>query len=280
MTGLAVVLGGGGIVGLGWELGIVEGMREAGFDLARADAVVGTSAGSIVGAVLESGIPISELPERAAELGPELEALTAVIDRARIDEIGQRWRAAGMRPSQAERAAIAALAAGAPTGPGDTYVDVMTRLLPVTTWPRGLTVTAVRAEDGEFVAFDAGSGVQIATAVAASCALPGVFPAVAIDGSHYVDGGVRSPTNLDLATGQATVIAVAPSSGEQLAAVLDSESAAIRSAGGRVIELLPDAAGLEAIGQDLMDLERLLGAALAGYEQGRSFAGRIGAQVA
>jgi NTE family protein len=280
MNGMAVVFGGGGIVGLGWELGVVEGLREAGVDLGVADRTIGTSAGSIVGAVLESGIPISELPERAAELAPELEALTSSIDRARVDEIGERWRAAGMRPGQAERAAIAALGSAAPTGSAEAYVDVMSRLLPVSEWPAGLTVTAVRVDDGSSVAWEAGSGVPLASAVAASCALPGVFPSVPIDGARYVDGGVRSPSNLDLAAGHGSVIVVVPSGRDELAVVLDEEGATITAAGGRVVELLPDAAGVEAIGPDLMDLERLLGAALAGFEQGREAAATLRPLVA
>ncbi len=275
MNGTAVVFGGGGIVGLGWELGIVEGLREAGIDLGIADRTIGTSAGSIVGAVLESGIPIAELPERAAELAPELEALTASIDRARIDEIGDRWRAAGMRPVQAERAAIAALGGAAPTGSAEAYVDVMSRLLPVAEWPTGLTVTAVRVDDGSSVAWDAGSGVALASAVAASCALPGVFPSVPIDGGWYLDGGVRSPSNLDLAAGHEMVLVIVPSARDEVGSVLDEEGATITAAGGRVIELLPDAEGVEAIGADLMDLERLLGAALAGFEQGREAAATL-----
>jgi NTE family protein len=279
MAGMAVVFGGGGIVGLGWELGIVEGLREGGLDLRRADSVVGTSAGSIVGAVLESGIPIAELPARAAELGPELETLTTALDRPRIEEISTRWREAGMRPSQPERAAIGALALAAPTGSAESYVDVMERLLPVSDWPAGLTVTAVRADDGEFVAWDQASGVPIASAVGASCALPGVFPPVPVDGARYVDGGVRSPSNVDVAAGAEVVLVIVPSGRDELGSVLDEEAAAVRASGGRVIELLPDSSGLEAIGPDLMDLDRLLGAALAGFDQGRDAADRIAALI-
>jgi NTE family protein len=279
MAPLAVVLGGGGVVGLGWELGIVEGLREGGVDLARADTIVGTSAGSVVGAVLESGIPIASLPERAAELGPELEALTATIDLPTVDEIGARWRAAGMRPTEAERVAIGALAAAARTGTAEDYVSVMTRLLPVTTWPAGLVVTGVRVDDGSFVAWNAGSSVPIATAVAASCALPGGFPPVPSGGARYVDGGVRSPVNLDVAAGHDTVIVLVPAAGDEIEALIADEAHVIRAAGGRVVELLPDTAGTEAIGPDIMDLERLLPAALAGYEQGTASAERISAAL-
>lgn len=268
MARLAAVFGGGGIVGLGWEMGVVEGLREAGLDLATADRSIGTSAGAIVGAVLSAGIPIAELPERSADLGPDLETLTSQVDLARVDEIAEHWRAAGMRPAQEQRAAIGALALAAPAAAPDVFVDVLGRVLPEHAWPSGLTVTAVRAGDGEFVAWDANADVSLPTAVAASCALPGVFAPILVGDERYVDGGVRSPTNLDLAAGAELVVLVAPSSREELADVLAIESEPIVAAGGRVVEVLPDAAGLEAIGPDLMDMERLLPAAMAGYEHG------------
>lgn len=275
MAGVAVAFGGGGIVGLGWELGVVEGLRAAGVDLARADTSIGTSAGAIVGAVLEAAVPISELPERAAELAPDLEALTARMDRARIEEIGDRWRAAGMRPTEAERVAIAALGDAAPTGPADAFVDVMTRLLPVSEWPTGLVVTAVRIDDGAFVAWSGDSGVRLTSAVAASCALPGVFPSIPVNGARYVDGGLRSPTNLDLAAGHGTVVALVPAAGDDLERLLADEASAILSAGGRLVSVLPDPAGIEAIGPDLFDVDRLLPAAMAGYEQGLRAGDRV-----
>jgi NTE family protein len=279
VTRLAAVFGGGGIVGLGWELGVVEGLREAGVDLATADRSVGTSAGAIVGAVLAVGLPIEELPERADELGPDLETLTSQVDLARVDEIGERWRAAGMRPSRSERAAIGALALAAPAAPPDVFVAVLGRLLPEHAWPSGLVVTAVRATDGGFVTWDSASGVALPTAVAASCALPGVFAPVRVGEERYVDGGVRSPLNLDLAAGADLAVLLAPSGRDELADVIATEAEPVVAQGGRVVEVLPDAAGLTAIGPDLMDVERLLPAAMAGYEHGLRAADELAATV-
>ncbi|MFE6171375.1 patatin-like phospholipase family protein [Streptomyces sp. NPDC056464] len=50
MGGTAVVLGGGGAVGIGWQAGLLTGLAEGGCDLSGADLVVGTSAGALVGA--------------------------------------------------------------------------------------------------------------------------------------------------------------------------------------------------------------------------------------
>ncbi len=279
MARVTLVLGGGGLVGIGWELGVVEGLREGGVDLHDADMTIGTSAGSIVGAVLEAGMSISELPERAAEVGPELQALTETVDRARVEAVSELWQAAGMRPTAAQRAEIAALGAGAPTASAEQYLDVMNRLLPVSEWPRGLIVTAVRVEDGELLAWDSSSGVPIASAIAASCAVPGVFPPVPLDGHRYVDGGIRSPSNLDLAAGTDIALLVVPSDRQSLGPALVEESAEIVGRGGRVVEILPEGPGMDAIGPNLMDMERVLGAAMAGYEQGRASAAEVGAAL-
>src|ERR1035441_3225273 len=68
MAGRALVLGGGGVTGVAWELGILAGLAQQGVDLSQADLVVGTSAGSVVGAQLTSGVSVGEL--YAAQLAP------------------------------------------------------------------------------------------------------------------------------------------------------------------------------------------------------------------
>ena len=73
----------------------------------------------------------------------------------------------------------------------------MATLLPGDAWPPGLAVATVAIDDGEFVIWSERSGVPLSRAVAASCAGPGVFPPVEIDGRRYIDGGMRSPTNAD-----------------------------------------------------------------------------------
>jgi len=70
-------------------------------------------------------------------------------------------------------------------------------------------VTAVDAATGEFRTFDRDSGVPLVQAVAASCAVPGVYPPVTIGGRRYVDGGMRSAANVDLAAGVERVVVLA-----------------------------------------------------------------------
>ena len=63
----ALVLGGGGITGIAWEIGVLAGLAEAGVDLSGADLVVGTSAGSVVGAQVTCGAALETLYERQLE---------------------------------------------------------------------------------------------------------------------------------------------------------------------------------------------------------------------
>src|SRR5204862_7434219 len=94
---------------------------------------------------------------------------------------------------------------------GEKRIEVIRSRIKVDQWPeRELKLTAIEAESGRFTVFDKDSGVDLVHAVAASCAVPLVWPAVTIDGKHYIDGGVRSTANADLAKGADTVVVLAP----------------------------------------------------------------------
>src|SRR5687768_10690370 len=82
----ALVLGGGGITGIGWELGLLAGLAEAGLDLSGADLVVGTSAGSVVGAKLTSGGGIEAMFAR--QLEPATQDKAAAMTRAMLARYG------------------------------------------------------------------------------------------------------------------------------------------------------------------------------------------------
>jgi NTE family protein len=147
------------------------------------------------------------------------------------------------------------------------------------TWPqRALLVTAVDAESGEFAAFGKGSqvggtAVTLVDAVAASCSLPGVWPPTTIGGRRWIDGGVRSVTNADLAAGYKHVVVFAPiARGFRGAA---AQVAALREQ-AQVVLVTPDAAARRAIGRNPLDLAHRAPAAQAGRAQ----AGSVAAEVA
>jgi NTE family protein len=203
----ALVLGGGGVTGIGWELGVLAGLAEQGVDLSDADVIVGTSAGAVVGAQLTSGNAVPEL--YAAQLAGATGEIAASFGKAQL----LRMVLAGLLPGseQQTRARLGKLALNARTVSEAERRAVIEKRLPVHDWPdRQLLIPVVDAETGEAVVLDRNSGVSLVDAVAASCAVPLVWPPVTINGRRYVDGGVRSGSNVDLAKDCGRVVVLAP----------------------------------------------------------------------
>ncbi|MFT4110678.1 patatin-like phospholipase family protein, partial [Propionicimonas sp.] len=118
---------------------------------------------------------------------------------------------------------------------------------------------------------------DLAAAVAASCAIPGVLPAVRIDGHLFIDGGLRSPANLDVAGSARAVVALAPLTGSVRAHRRPADQAAqLRRAGVTVALLTPDSDGRRAIGLDPLAAGRVPAAFDAGRRLGGRHAVRIG----
>jgi NTE family protein len=260
----ALVLGGGGITGIAWEWGIVAGLAAAGIELTGADLVVGTSAGSVVGAQVAAELDVDE--RYRAQLAPPDGELAATFGPGLM----LRYAAAmvGPRAPQRVRSRIGRLALRARTVPESERVGVIESRLPVREWPeRALQVTAVDAETGEFRVFDRASGVPLVRAVAASCAVPGVWPPVTIDGRRYMDGGIRSGSNADLAAGYDRVVVVAPlprGLGPMTGVAAQADALRARS---RVALVTPDRAALRAFGRNLLDPAKRAPAARAGLAQ-------------
>jgi NTE family protein len=136
-------------------------------------------------------------------------------------------------------------------------------------WPASLVIVATDAVSGRPAFFSAGQSADLAAAVAASCALPGVFPAVRIDGRLHFDGGLRSPANLDVAAEVDVLIAVAPLSAAVRANRRPVHQAAhLAKAGVRVVLIEPDLAGKAALGPDPLAPARTGRAFAAGLEAG------------
>ena len=188
----ALVLGGGGAVGVGWQTGLVTGLREAGVDLAGAEAIVGTSAGALVGALLSSGRDVTGALTTLAALGQSIDRdALAAGDEAFLS--ARRQARLDTDPRQALRTAgRAAQEASAP--PEDVYLG-MFGTLDGTAWPAGFRCTAIDTDTGDLVVWDQGSGVPLLHAVASSCSIPMLFPTVTIKGRHYMDGGILNPLN-------------------------------------------------------------------------------------
>ncbi|WP_079194256.1 patatin-like phospholipase family protein [Streptomyces sp. CB02923] len=266
MTGTALVLGGGGYTGVGWEIGMLAGLVEAGVGLATADVVIGTSAGSLVGAQLTSGrlTPDDLFARQLAPVTGETAARMGARELARFAYLALRSRDAvdfGVRMGRL------ALGARAATGPGRR--DAIARRLVSHDWPaRRLMITAVNAATGQRTAFDDTSGVELVDAVSASCAVPGVWPPVRIGGRWWIDGGVHSSANADLAAGYGRVVVLAPiASGGGPVATARSQGAALARRGARVCVLVPDRAARAAFGRNVLDPAKRADAARAGRRQ-------------
>jgi NTE family protein len=153
-------------------------------------------------------------------------------------------------------------------------------------WPgRAFACTAVDAETGGFQLWTGDSGVGLARAVASSCSVPGVFPPVTLNGRRYIDGGMRSATNADLAVGHELVIVVAlrlgagaGATGERLAEGLEREMSVLRDGGAEVALIAPDEESQAAFGLNLMDVRRRPDAVRAGLAQGAALAHEVAAR--
>ncbi len=282
----ALVLGGGGAVGIAWESGLIAGLVENGVDVSSADFIMGTSAGSFVGAQLAQGKSPAQIaaPDLAGSVpapatgGPPPD-LTMLITKM-VEAMS------GKRPPEEVRAEIGAWALKSPAITEEEFIQ---RFAPALggeldgAWPKkSYACTTVDAADGSFKLWNKDAGIGLARAVASSCAVPGIYPPVSFRGRRYIDGGMRSATNADLAKGYDTVMVVAltvrmPASpfSDLFRRRFEEELQALRDSGSRVELIAPDDESASVFGMNLMDPSRRQPSAQAGLKQGRAAAARF-----
>ena len=262
----ALVLGGGGPLGVGWQAGLLSALNEASVPVGDADLVVGTSAGSIVGAQLTSGRQLSDLLVPIGQPAPWL-----------VGEPGKSMDLAEMiAASDPENAA--------PEADWVAYFD----FLRDRSWPAPFHCTSFSVTTGSFAVWDQASGVDLQRAVASSCTVPGLVSPVTIHGESWIDGGARDALNADLAIGHEAVVAVScmalnPPRGatpEILAGLLPGIGQRIddlRASGAlvEVIEPSDEFGELSGWGRYLMDVSRTGDAFDAGIRQGGTEVERI-----
>lgn len=278
------VLGGGGVAGIAWATGVAAGLAREGVDIAQADAFVGTSAGSVVGAQIAAAAFPALLEHLLAEqLAPAVDSREQArpYSQSQADAANRLLMDKVKGDLTAARVRIGAFALRSETVPLAQRREIVAARLPSPHWPlRDLRVVAVDCETGEHRIFDRASGVDLVDAIAASCAVPGAWPAVPIDGRTYMDGGIRSLTNADLAPIADAVLVIAPlgyAEGNPVSGHLGAELQALRRSGARVHAIVPDAASLAAMTDNVLDPARRVPSAQAGLAQGLREASRAAA---
>jgi NTE family protein len=295
-----LVLGGGGVLGGAWTVGALTALQQVhGLDPRDAEMVVGTSAGSLLAALLGSGVSTEEL--RAHQLGEQASsgpftALEWDYETATGGETPMRPRigpgSAGMvtrggarrlrqLPPTAVLAALSPVGRGSLATVGRLVADVLVATGGTADgWSRhpGLRVVALDYDTGRRVAFgDPGAPTAtLAEAVMASCAIPGWYSPLVVDGVRYVDGGAWSSTNIDVLVDHgldevfvlAPMVSFAMDKPTQLQARMERawrarvtrrclhEVRKLHATGTEVTVLGPGPEDLDAIGANLMALGR------------------------
>ncbi len=273
----AAVVGCGGVLGVAWAIGLVAGLEHAGLNVRDADLLVGASAGAVAAAQLASSVPLQALlaeqfdaqAGQAEQFRPYSQAAVDAANQQLVDRVRGNLQQARQR--------IGAYALRSATVSADERRQIVRQRLALQDWPRqALKIVVVNVHSGEARVLDRDCGVDFVDAITASCAVPGVWPVVAIDDGHYMDGGIRSMTNADLAAGARSVLVIAPlgySRANPVSGHLDAEIALLQSQGAQIHVIEPDAASLQAMGPNILDPSRRAEAAQAGWVQGLVAAG-------
>ncbi|HEY2771962.1 MAG TPA: patatin-like phospholipase family protein [Solirubrobacteraceae bacterium] len=299
-----LVLGGGGVLGEAWMMGVLAGIEDGtGFDLRGCEHFVGTSAGSIVAAHLVAG----NAPRRPPSVGTEIElAHTQPVSGLAVAAVQAAKRAGAWAMAAASTFAPLALGLAAPGGavmraallrrlprPTDSLEGLRQRVEDSGARFDGrLRVIAVDRRSGKRVVFGRPGAprASVGQAVEASCTVPWLFAPVSIAGREYVDGGVWSPTNLDAApagrdtyvlclnptasiTGSQSILSVIRNVARSAVSV---EALVLRRRGAAVQTVAPNLESAAVMGTNFMDREPRARVLAAGYRQGLQLAGGDG----
>jgi NTE family protein len=276
MEGFGIALGGGGPVGVAWEVGVLAGLGEAAaFQANRARVIVGTSAGAIVGVLVRQGRAPEDLvawldgPGLAGPLPePDMQALGAFLELMAAEEM----------PADEVLRKVAELALSARTQPVEPFIAAIGQGLGADDWPPGdLRITAIDCDSRQLRVWTAADGVGLERALTSSIAVPTIIGPVPIDGHRYMDGGIRSPSSVDVlaGTGVRRAIFIGPIAGSaatpRLDALLDSERAILAAEGIPLFAIVPGE-NFRPLAADLMNPARRREALEVGLADGRAAA--------
>jgi NTE family protein len=279
-TRRALVLAGGGLAGIAWETGVLSGIADESPVAARllldSDVLLGTSAGSAVAAQISSGCALEELfnrqvAETSAEIDPgvDIDAITELF-LAALSDPHTALPDKPLDKTRQQMQRIGAVALATETVPEPVRRQVIAQRLPSHEWPdQGLRITAIDIASGELIVFDRDSGVGLVDAVAASCAVPGAWPPVTLAGRRFMDGGVASSVNLDVARDCDVAVVLVPAGADTPSPFGGGPAVEIAAFAGATFPVFADDNSLAAFGPNPLDPRCRITSAVAGREQGR-----------
>lgn len=267
-----LVLGGGGVTGIAWLAGVLAGLTRSGLKIPATCRFIGTSAGAAVSADLAHGVPPETLLDKQLSTSDASGESFRLYSQREADAKNQvLFEKVGGDLVQA-RQRIGAFALRSETPSLEERRHIIEARLHHHDWPeRPLILTAVDTASGAPVQLDKDCGLSLVDAVMASCAVPGAWPCVPMHDSLLMDGGLRSMTNADLATGSRYVLILAPlgySDHNPVSGHLRKEVETLNQTGATVDLILPDAPAAEAIGDNVLDPAQRAPSGRAGLEQG------------
>jgi NTE family protein len=279
---IGLVLGGGGVVGIAWEVGVMAGLRaHAGFDPAAMELIVGTSAGSVAGAQVALGSDLDELvarQQRAPQPSDPSPARASGPATVVPNEIMHLLVAKDTDTTMEERAvAIGKLAVDAAVALDEAaYVESFRRLIGSDDWPAiDLRVTTAEVETGRSVLWSKADGIGLLRAVASSCAIPGFFPTVAFGGHRYMDGprggfyaSLVEEKHLD------AIVFIGPN-GALPEGLRDNPEIDALAAGGLPVVQITGGAAITGAAVNLMDPDQRARAVTAGIDDGKASASDV-----
>lgn len=201
----ALVLGGGGSFGIAWESGLLVGLCQGGVDVRQVDRIVGTSAGSQVAAVLASGISWDQIWNRQVSGDPQGSYVPAKVHMPSLFRLYSEIELNSNTPAE-WIIGLGTLSRFTVTVSPEERIEEIQRRIQTVEWLENTSIVAVDVNTGNRVVWTKETIASLSDAVASSSALPGVYPAVTIDGRKYCDGGIHSMENADIAEGHDKVL--------------------------------------------------------------------------
>lgn len=294
---IGLALGGGGLTGTAFHAGVLNALAEH-FDPREAEVIVGTSAGSTAAALMRSGFPATDYVARVtgrpmstegqAVLGgmPPLADPVPGVPRERRPASPVLVRSVLRRPWRFPPGVVVSSLLPEGTRPVDAGAQRFRMLFDA--WPdRPTWIVAVTLDTGQRVVFGRDASASVADAVSASCAVPGYFAPVAIDGRKFIDGGAYSMVSLDLLAGRDLDLVIVsaplsttdwvagdPGNVPRVAMRAQLQREARRLGGTRIITVAPDAHMRRIMGTNSMVAAKRGPVADATLEYARAVFGR------